>query len=83
MSAADEVREALKHFKPEHSVKEGYWGTYAPGTLHPPGRRVIVFIKADDPESYRAEIEKLLQQAGLTDIHLVLYTKYPPAFPRV
>ena len=78
MTAADEVRKALKDFKPEHSVQDRYWGSYGKGSPVPPGRRVVVLIKTDDPESYRAEIESLLQQAGLTDIHLELEIKHPP-----
>jgi hypothetical protein len=78
MTAADEVREALKDFKPEHSGRDRHRATYGPGTLLPPGRPVLVSIETDDPESYRTEIEKLLQEAGVTDIDLALHTKHPP-----
>ncbi len=78
MTAADEVREALMDFKPEHSVMEAYWARYGESSHVPLGQRVIVFISSDDPESYRADIESLLLQAGLTDIHLELEIKHPP-----
>jgi hypothetical protein len=32
----------------------------------------IVFLNADDPESYRPEIEYLLKEAGLTKIEVAL-----------
>ncbi len=77
MSIVDDVRDALKPLgNVVHDVLPGAFASYE-GALVPTGTSVAILLNIDDPESYRHEIERLLREAGPTEIRLTLHANPP------
>ena len=64
MSLIDDVRRALQPLMERGIVIDVRWGAQA-GV--PEKKIFLVTIDAPDPESQRAEIERLIEEAGLAD----------------
>lgn len=81
MNIYDDVKEALKPLREKrilHEFLPGPSASYGQGSLVEAGTPVTLLLNTDEPESYRAECERLLLRAGLKDIRLTLHTNHPP-----
>ncbi len=79
MSLVDDVSRALKPLYDRgvvHMVHPGFFGV-SEGVGNSQGERsVTVLVNGDDPEAYRAEVERLVREAGL---NVTLSVKPNPA----